>query len=113
MEEAYKAFSSDQVEQPDYIGIHHPSLRGEIDFKLGYYKANEIISMKAHSGGFTNNPAEHGVPNSIGTILLFDARSCAHGWKLDHRPQNGGVWSRLRQSTGEKERQDDRIDRHR
>lgn len=77
VEEAYKAFSSDQVEQPDYIGIHHPSLRGEIDFKLGYYKANEIISMKAHSGGFTNNPAEHGVPNSIGTILLFDARSCA------------------------------------
>lgn len=77
VEEAYKAFSSDQVEQPDYIGIHLPSLRGEIDFKLGYYKANEIISMKAHSGGFTNNPAEHGVPNSIGTILLFDARSCA------------------------------------
>lgn len=24
VEEAYKAFSSDQVEQPDYIGIHHP-----------------------------------------------------------------------------------------
>jgi alanine dehydrogenase len=33
--------------------------------------------MKAHSGGFTNNPEEHGVPNSMGTILLFDARSCA------------------------------------
>ncbi|EJC83754.1 putative ornithine cyclodeaminase, mu-crystallin [Rhizobium leguminosarum bv. trifolii WSM2297] len=77
VEEAYKAFSSDQVEQPDYIGIHLPSLRGEIDFKLGYHKAAEIISMKAHSGGFTNNPAEHGVPNSMGTILLFDARSCA------------------------------------
>ena len=26
VEEAYKAFSSDQVEQPDYIGIHLPSL---------------------------------------------------------------------------------------
>jgi alanine dehydrogenase len=77
VEEAYKAFSSDQVEQPDYIGIHLPSPRGEIDFKLGYYKVNEIISMKAHSGGFTNNPAEHGVPSGMGTILLFDARSCA------------------------------------
>jgi len=77
VEEAYKAFSSDQVEQPDYIGIHLPSLRGEIDFKLGYDKVAEIISMKAHSGGFTNNPVEHGVPNSMGTILLFDARSCA------------------------------------
>ena len=65
VEEAYKTFSSDQVEQPDYIGIHLPSLRGEIDFKLGYHKVNEIMSMKAHSGGFTNNPAEHGVPNSM------------------------------------------------
>lgn len=45
VEEAYQAFSSDQVEQPDYIGIHLPSLRGEIDFKLGYYKVAEIISM--------------------------------------------------------------------
>ncbi|WP_404401908.1 ornithine cyclodeaminase family protein [Pelagibacterium halotolerans] len=77
VEDAYKAFSSDQVIQPDYIGIQLPFHRGEIDFKLGYYKANEVISMKAHSGGFTNNPAEHGVPNSMGTILLFDAKSCA------------------------------------
>ncbi|WP_064684969.1 ornithine cyclodeaminase family protein [Rhizobium bangladeshense] len=77
VEEAYKGFSGGQVEQPGYVGIDLPSHRGEIDFKLGYYKVNEIISMKAHSGGFANNPAEHGVPNSMGTILLFDARSCA------------------------------------
>lgn len=77
VEEAYKAFNSDQVEQPDYIGIHLPSPRGEIDFKLGYYKANEMISMKASSGGFTDNPTAHGVPSGMGTILLFDARSCA------------------------------------
>jgi alanine dehydrogenase len=77
VEEAYKAFNSGQVEQPDYIGIHLPSPRGEIDFKLGYYKANELISMKASSGGFTNNPTAHGVPSGMGTILLFDARSCA------------------------------------
>lgn len=75
--EAYKAFSSGQVVQPDYIGIHLPSPRGEIDFKLGYYKANEVISMKASSGGFIDNPTAHGVPNGMGTILLFDARSCA------------------------------------
>lgn len=77
VEEAYKAFNSDQVEQPDYIGIHLPSPRGEIDFKIGYYKANEVISMKASSGGFINNPTAHGVPSGMGTILLFDARSCA------------------------------------
>ncbi|MGO7022197.1 ornithine cyclodeaminase family protein, partial [Rhizobium leguminosarum] len=75
--EAYTALSRDQVEHPDYIGIHLPSRRGEIYFKLGYYNVAEIISMKAHSGGFTNNQVEHGVPNSLGTILLFDARSCA------------------------------------
>ncbi|WEX86551.1 ornithine cyclodeaminase family protein [Sinorhizobium garamanticum] len=77
VEEAYKAFNSDQVEQPDYIGMHLPSPRGEIDFKLGYYKANEVISMKASSGGFINNPTAHGVPSGMGTILLFEARSCA------------------------------------
>lgn len=77
VEEAYKAFNSGQVDQPDYMSIHLPPPRGEIDFKLGYYKGNEVISMKASSGGFINNPTEHGVPNGMGTILLFDARSCA------------------------------------
>ncbi|PSH64895.1 ornithine cyclodeaminase family protein [Phyllobacterium brassicacearum] len=77
VEEAYKAFNSDQVEQPDYIGIHLPSPRGEIDFKVGYDKANEVISMKASSGGFINNPTAHGLPSGMGTILLLDARSCA------------------------------------
>ena len=33
--------------------------------------------MKASSGGFPNNPTEHGVPSGMGTILLFDARTCA------------------------------------
>ncbi|RVI94667.1 ornithine cyclodeaminase family protein [Sinorhizobium meliloti] len=77
VEEAYMAFNSDQVEQPDYIGIDLPSPRGEIDFKLGYYKANEVISMKASSGGFIDNPTAHGVPNGMATIFLFDARSGA------------------------------------
>lgn len=77
VEEAYKAFSSGQVVQPDYIGIHLPAPRGEIDFKVGYCKTNEIISMKASSGGFLDNPTAHGVPNGMGSVLLFDARSCA------------------------------------
>jgi len=77
VEEAYKAFSGGQAEQPDYIGIHLPPPRGEIDFKLGYYRANEVISMKASSGGFPDNPAAYGLPTNMGTILLFDARTCA------------------------------------
>lgn len=77
VEEAYKAFNSGQVNQPPYTCIHFPPPRGEIDFKLGYCESNEMISMKASSGGFPNNLAEHGVPSGMGTILLFDARTCA------------------------------------
>lgn len=76
VEEAYKAFNSGQVNQPPYTCIHLPP-SGEIDFKISYSAANEIISMKASSGGFPNNPTEHGVPSGMGTVLLFDARSCA------------------------------------
>lgn len=83
VEDAYKAFSSNQVEQPDYLSIHLPGGRGEIDFKLGYHKQAELISMKAHSGGFKDNPQAHGVPNSMGTILLFDARSGALACIMD------------------------------
>ena len=67
VEEAYKAFSGGQVIQSDYIGIHLPEPRGgEIDFKVGYCMTNEIISMKASSGGFPNNPNEYGVPSGMG-----------------------------------------------
>lgn len=76
VEEAYKAFNSGQVNQPPYTCIHFPPPRGDIDFKLSYCEANEIISMKASSGGFSNNPLEYGVPSGMGTILLFDARTC-------------------------------------
>ena len=77
VEEAYKAFNSGQVIQPAYTCIHLPPPRGEIDFKLAYCETNEIISMKASSGGFPNNPTEHGVPSGMGTVLLFDAKTCA------------------------------------
>lgn len=77
VEEAYRAFNGDQVIQPGYVGIHLPSPRGEIDFKLGYCKSNEVISMKASSGGFAENPTAFDVPSGMGTILLFDARTCA------------------------------------
>lgn len=83
VEEAYKAFNSGQVIQPPYIGIDLPSHRGEIDFKLGYNQGNEVISMKASSGGFKNNPGNYGVPNGMGTVLLFDARSGALACVMD------------------------------
>jgi alanine dehydrogenase len=77
VEEAYRSFSAGQVIQPGYMGIHLPSPRGEIDFKAGYSSSLESISLKASSGGFGVNPKAHGLPTGMGTILLFDARSCA------------------------------------
>lgn len=77
VEEAYKAYNSNLVEQPDYIGLHLPAPRGEIDFKTSYYKTNALISMKASSGGFAENPARHGLPSGMGTVILFDAQSGA------------------------------------
>lgn len=77
VEQAYKAFNSDQVVQPPYVSIHLPSPRGEMDFKVGYYQSDEVISMKASSGGFINNPSAYSLPTGMGTILLFDARTCA------------------------------------
>ena len=75
VEEAYKAFNSGQVDQPDYIGFHLPAPRGEIDFKFCYFSENDTISLKSSSGGFNDNPATYGVPSGMGTILLFDART--------------------------------------
>ncbi len=83
VEDAYKAFSSGLVQQPGYMGLHLPAPRGEIDFKAGYNQANETITLKASSGGFPHNPAEHGVPSGMGTVLLFDARSCALACVMD------------------------------
>ena len=83
VEEAYRAFNSGQVVQPDYMSIHLPPPRGEIDFKLCHYEVNDLISMKVSSGGFVNNPAEHGVPSGMGTILLFDARTGALSCVMD------------------------------
>ncbi|NRH25386.1 ornithine cyclodeaminase/alanine dehydrogenase [Pantoea sp. PNA 14-12] len=77
VDEAYRAFNGGLVEQPDYIGLHLPAPRGEIDFKTCYYRTNELISMKASSGGFSENPSRPGLPGGMGTIILFDAQSGA------------------------------------
>ena len=62
--------------QPEYFGIAMPEPRGEIDFKGGYYSTEEVISLKASSGGFAENETKYGVPKGMGTVLLWDARTC-------------------------------------
>jgi Predicted ornithine cyclodeaminase, mu-crystallin homolog len=75
--EGYRAFNSGKVMQPEYFGIAMPEPRGEIDFKGGYYSTEEVISLKASSGGFAENETKYGVPKGMGTVLLWDARTCA------------------------------------
>lgn len=76
VEDAYRAYSSMQVDQPDYIGFHCGT-GGEIDFKIGHHKPCSVISAKASSGGFRDNRSVFGLPSGMGTILLFDARNGA------------------------------------
>ena len=77
VEDGYRAFSGGQVQQPDYMSIHQDAPRGEIDFKAGYCQGNESISIKCSSGAFAENPEKYGVPTGMGTILVFDGRTCA------------------------------------
>jgi alanine dehydrogenase len=77
VEDAFRAFSSGEVEQPPYMGLHLSQPGAEIDFKAGYHAGAEVVSLKASSGGFRDNPARFGVPNGMGTVLLFDGRSGA------------------------------------
>ncbi len=77
VEDAYRAFNSDQVEQPDYMGLHLSPAGAEIDFKAACHHAGGFVSLKASSGGFRDNQAQFGLPNGMGTVLLFDARNGA------------------------------------
>ncbi len=77
VEEGYRAFNSQRVIQPDYIGIAIPNTSGEIDFKGGYNMDNGMVSMKVSSGGFDQNPERFGLPKGMGEVMLFDAESCA------------------------------------
>lgn len=76
VEDAYRAYSERQIEQPDYIGFHCGT-GGEIDFKIGHHKPRSIISAKASSGGFSDNRVNYQLPSGMGTVLLFDSRNGA------------------------------------
>ena len=77
VEAAYRAYSGGEVDQPPYMGIHLSTPAAEIDFKAGYHRSDELVSLKASSGGFRDNPDRFGLPNGMGTVLLFDGKSGA------------------------------------
>lgn len=75
VEHAFMAFSGGKTIQPPYAGIHLPAPGGEVDFKTGYYQPANMISMKASSGGFTENVTAYGLPSNMGSVLLFDGNT--------------------------------------
>lgn len=83
VEGAFRAFSAGEVEQPPYMGLHLSAPGAEIDFKAGYHRAAELVSLKSSSGGFRDNPARVGLPNGMGTVLLFDGASGALTCAMD------------------------------
>ncbi len=76
VEDAYRAFARGEVLQPPIMSIELPERNGEIDFKGGYCRSNDVISMKGASG-FWDNLKDRGIPNSLSTVLLFDGTTGA------------------------------------
>ena len=82
VEEAYRTFSGGEVDQPPYMGIHLSTPGAEIDFKAGYSRESEIVSLKASSGGFRDNPTRaqrHG--NSAAVRRPERRADLCHGWQ--------------------------------
>lgn len=83
VEDAFRAFSGGAVEQPPYMGLHLSQPGAEIDFKACYHSQAEQVSLKASSGGFRDNPGRFGLPNGMGTVLLFEGLSGALSCAMD------------------------------
>ncbi|WP_439561926.1 ornithine cyclodeaminase family protein [Roseinatronobacter sp.] len=77
VEDAFRAFSGGEVVQPPYMGLHMSEPGAEIDFKACYHAETERVSLKASSGGYRDNSGRYGLPNGMGTVLLFDGSSGA------------------------------------
>lgn len=77
VEDGYKAYNSGRVMQPDFIALPFEAPRGELDIKAGVDLNSDIISMKASSGGFNENPEKCGLPAGINLVVLWDAKTSA------------------------------------
>jgi alanine dehydrogenase len=77
VEDSFRSFSAGDVDQPPYLGLHLSEPGAEIDFKACYHPGSERVSLKVSSGGFRDNPSRLGLPNGMGTVLLFDGASGA------------------------------------
>ena len=71
---AYISFSRGNVFLPPIVSLDIEEHHGEMDFKTGYSKGDEIIGIKM-AAGYYNNPQKYGLPSGIATICLIDAKN--------------------------------------
>ena len=76
VEEGYRSFNSGLVVQPDFMVITPPGKHEGIDFKGGLDMGCGYLTIKSSAGGYYDNP-KIGLPVSMNTVLLFEAKTSA------------------------------------
>ena len=71
--EGFRAYSQGKVAQPPIVSIETDN-GGEVDFKTGYSRQEEIIGFKM-AGGFWDNPKKYDLASTIAMICLFDGKN--------------------------------------
>ena len=74
-EEAYRISDSDRVTSPTRVWLMMPQYRAFLILGGSYVGGDEIIAVKLVSAAH-NNPSEHGLPDIIGLIVLYEAKTC-------------------------------------
>lgn len=70
--EGYKALGQNKVFMPPISSIDVEEHHGEMDFKMGYSRQEEIIGIKM-AGGYWDNPKKYNMPSGLAVICLFNA----------------------------------------
>lgn len=74
VEQAYRIFTKDMLEQPPIMSIDIPKHNGELDIKTCYSKIDDTISIKSASG-YWNNQKIFNLPTLFATIMLLDGKT--------------------------------------
>ncbi len=74
VEQGYKAYNQNMVEQPPIVSIDITEYNGEMDIKAGYSKATEMIAVKT-AVGYWDNPKRYQLPTGLAVITLYDAKN--------------------------------------
>lgn len=76
VEDAYKAYQTGQVLQPDIVSMDMPEHNGETDIKSCCNKRNGTITVKMVSG-FYDNGKVNDLPTMLGNLVIYDGTTGA------------------------------------